>query len=134
MKSIWQKVESILNNFKLDKVISDARRITENSRTLIDVFITSNKKRIKETGVIYYGISHHIIIYAVHNMVLEKKPPIIKALKSLRNIDHNDLNRDMEKAPCMQGFRRRGSRGAMPPPFFVNYAFPKLVKDFLNSL
>ena len=34
----------------------------------------------------------------------------------------------------LQGLQRRGGRGAMAPHFFVNYAFLKLVKDFLNSL
>eukprot|EP00794_Sanderia_malayensis_P000906 gene906-209_t len=100
-KALGKKLMSVLNSFKLNNVISEATRITEHSRTLIDVFITSNKEKIKESGVIHYGISDHSIIYAVHKMVLEKKHPLIKTVRSFRNADHKTLNRDMENAPWM---------------------------------
>ena len=98
-QALGKKLKNVLNNFKLHNVISDATRITENSRTLIDVFITSNKEKIKESGVIHYGKSDHSIIYAIHKMVLEKKRPVIKTVRSFRNFDHNQLNRDMGNAP-----------------------------------
>ena len=88
-QALGKKLKNMSSNFKLDNVISEAARITENSRALIVVSITSNKKGNRESGVIQYGISDHSIIYAIHKMVLEKKPPLIKTVRIFRNFDRN---------------------------------------------
>lgn len=67
-----QALMNFCSNFNLTQMINQPTRITETSKTLIDVILVSNKNRIKETKVIHVSISDHELIYAVLNLSLKK--------------------------------------------------------------
>ena len=58
-------LKGILELYQLSQLITEATRITKNSTTLIDHFITSSLEKINMSGVIHTGISDHSLIYGI---------------------------------------------------------------------
>jgi hypothetical protein len=54
--------------YQLTQIINDPTRITEYTKSLIDVCITSSPEKIISSGVIHLGISDHGLIYAIRKL------------------------------------------------------------------
>ena len=54
--------------YQLTQIINDPTRITEYTKSLIDVCITSSPEKNISSGVIYLGISDHSLIYAIRKL------------------------------------------------------------------
>ena len=54
--------------YQLTQVIDDPTRITECTKSLIDVCITSSPEKVISSGVIHLGISDHSLIYAIRKL------------------------------------------------------------------
>ena len=66
--SICKKLQEIMELYQLTQIINDPTRITESSRSLLDVCITSTPEKIISSGVIHLGISDHSLIYAIRKL------------------------------------------------------------------
>ena len=51
--------------FNFTQVINEPTRITESSKSLIDIILVSNKNAIKESNVLPVSISDHDMVYIV---------------------------------------------------------------------
>ena len=58
-------LKGILESYQLFQLITEATRITNRSRTLIDHYITSTPERVNFSGIIHTGISDHSLIYGI---------------------------------------------------------------------
>ena len=55
--------------YQFTQIINDPTRITESTRSLLDVCITSSPEKIISSGVIHLGISDHMsLIYAIRKL------------------------------------------------------------------
>lgn len=81
----YGKLSEIINNHGLNQVIDGPTRVTERSKTLLDVLITNNDSIIMTHDVFKAHISDHDIIRATINLSRPKKEPVIKTFRSLRN-------------------------------------------------
>ena len=79
--------QRIANLFNLKQLITDPTRITQNSRTLIDLFFTS-KPELYVSGVLPIGFSDHSAIFGIRKLHRIPLPPprIVEA----RNYKHYD--------------------------------------------
>ena len=66
--STGKKLQEIMELYQLTQIINDPTRITEYTKSLIDVCITSSPEKIISTGVIHLGISDHSLIYAIRKL------------------------------------------------------------------
>ena len=66
--SICKKLQEIMELYQLTQIINDPTRITESSRSLLDVCITSTPEKIISSDVIHLGISDHNLIYAIRKL------------------------------------------------------------------
>ena len=57
-----------MEQYQLTQIINDPTRITESTRSLLDVCITSSPEKIISSGVIHLGISDHSLIYAIRKL------------------------------------------------------------------
>jgi len=93
-----RRLENLAELFQLTQLINEPTRITEKTRTLIDVILTNTPTRVVQSGVIHIGISDHSLVYTIrkigisttrnsHNMISYRS-------KKHFNIDKfiNDLN------------------------------------------
>ena len=66
--STGKRLEEIMELYQLAQIINDPTRITEYTKSLIDVCITSSPEKIISSGVIHLGISDHSLIYAIRKL------------------------------------------------------------------
>ena len=80
-------------NFK--QLITSPTRITESSRTLIDVIMTSTPDIVHESGVINSTISDHFPVYMVLNSKLPEQPPSYITVRSYKNYNSTLFTADL---------------------------------------
>ncbi len=66
--SIVKKLQEIMELYQLTQIINDPTRLTEFTKSLLDVCITSSPEKIVSSGVIHLGISDHSLIYAIRKL------------------------------------------------------------------
>ena len=81
-----KKLKEILETYQLSQLITEPTRVTANSCTFIDHYITSTPEKIVRSGVIHTGISDHNIIYGVR-----KVNPVLNTRKKAKKIEVRKL-------------------------------------------
>ncbi len=85
--SIAKKLQEIMELYQLTKIIDDPTRITESTKSLLDVCITSSTEKIISLGVIHLGISDHSLIYAIRKLNYVPKTEARNSIE-YRNFKH----------------------------------------------
>jgi hypothetical protein len=68
----------LLDFYQLEQIITEPTRVTIDTTSLIDVFITNIFQKVKSSGVIRLGISDHYMIYVcTKDAILSRPPPKI---------------------------------------------------------
>ena len=73
--------------YQLTQIIDDQTRITESTKSLLDVCITSSTEKIISSGVIHLGISNHSLIYAIRKLNYVPKTEARNSIE-YRNFKH----------------------------------------------
>ena len=97
-----KKLKEILETYQLSQLITEPTRVTANSCTLIDHYITSTPEKIVQSGVIHTGISDHNIIYGVRkvNPVLNTRKKAKKIeVRNMKRFDGERFNEDLLNMP-----------------------------------
>ena len=80
-----KRLIDIMDIYQLKQIIQQPTRITENSETLIDVFITNNPEKISYSGVVPLGVSDHNLIYASIKIAFNKPQPKVVHSRNFKN-------------------------------------------------
>ena len=89
-----------LARYALQNVIKDFTRITSNSKTLIDLVITTiNNKKILKSGSYDSAISDHNLIFVTMNFFIDRPPAKLTTVKNYKNIDLAKLKSDLDDVP-----------------------------------
>ena len=72
----------IMDIYQLEQIITEPTRITIDTASLIDVFITNTPLKVKSSGVIRLGISDHYMIYVCTKDAINKSPPESRSFKN----------------------------------------------------
>ena len=94
-----KRLKRILSSFGYKNVLKESTRVTEYSKSLIDLVITNQPNKIKISGAIDLGISDHHIIYAVFKLRLGSPKPKFITVRDYRETNMKDLKNDIERAP-----------------------------------
>ena len=81
-------LSEILETYQLFQLITEPTRVTTNSCTLIDHYITSTPEKIVRSGVIHTGISDHSFIYGIR-----KINPVLNTRKKAKKIEVRNMKR-----------------------------------------
>ena len=68
-----RKLLRVLNSFNMTNIIKKPTRVTETTKTVIDLIITTDKSKVKQSGSYSSGISDHHIVYVVLNIFRSQK-------------------------------------------------------------
>ena len=80
--------DSIIEPFNLTQIIDQPTRITESSRTLLDLFCVKNLDKVKAHGACAVpGVSDHHLIYMAYDIKKIKFKPIKVTTRNFRNFD-----------------------------------------------
>ena len=84
-----RKLTNVLRKFALTNVIKEPTRITETTKTLIDLSITSDRTKVVKARVFDTCIADHRLIYTVLKLSKTRVPPVIRSV-----IDWKNCNQD----------------------------------------
>ena len=102
-----KKLQSLLEIYQLSQLIDTAKRITMNSSTLIDHFITNAPDKISKFGVIHTGISDHSLIYGIRKTnINHKNNGNIITIRNMRKFDEGKFLYDLGMQSCTVNRRR----------------------------
>lgn len=73
--NLKQKLKILANSNDLEQLINSPTRITDQSRTAIDLVLVNNSHQIVESGVIPSAISDHCIVYCTIKSDVHKARP-----------------------------------------------------------
>ena len=85
-------------NYQLTQIITDPTRVNINSKTLIDVFITSSSESIISSGVYPLSISDHDLIYAIRKIGLPKGKPRYIECRNFKNFNEKQFKSSLKSA------------------------------------
>lgn len=88
---------------ELSCLINKPTRITNTSRTLIDVILTNKPEIFKESDVYDPGLSDHRMVYAVTRENATHYPSKVISFRSFKNLSEDDLLKDLSVAPWHVG-------------------------------
>lgn len=70
-----KQLKMLLKTEKLSQLITQPTRITNHSKTLLEVVITDNPENIRDSGVLSLSLSDHEVIYCIRKLKWMKEPP-----------------------------------------------------------
>ena len=94
-----QSLTKFCSSFNLSQLIKQSTRVTENSKTLIDVFLTSTPNLVAETKVIPVSISDHDLVFASLKLKKERTKPVYIYARSYKRYNREAFLKDMSNAP-----------------------------------
>lgn len=68
-----KKLLSLAETYQFDQLIKDHTRITQASRTTIDLVLTNEPNKIVKSGVVHLGFSDHSLIYTIRKITVPKQ-------------------------------------------------------------
>ena len=84
--------------FDLTQMVDNPTRVTEHSRTLIDVILTSSENNIKQTKVIPNSISDHDIVMSILALKKCRPKPVYVSVRSLKHYNKDYFCEDISNA------------------------------------
>ena len=91
--------DSLIEPFDLKQIINKPTRITDKSKTLIDLLFVKDLDRVKTFGLCdASGVSDHFFIYMAYNIKKPKFQPIIVTRRDFRKFDLPAFQRAAEVA------------------------------------
>ena len=94
-----QILHNFMRSLDLSQIITELTRITEQSKSLIDVILVNNQHRIVDSGVVSLSISDHSLIYSVLKARVPKATPRTIEYRSFKGFDENALSQDLKNVP-----------------------------------
>jgi hypothetical protein len=93
-------LKSLLLQHNFSQLIQTATRITNKSKTLIDLIITNSPDKQVQSGVITTGIADHELIFTVRAKVKEHKSAgKVINVRSIKKINHDLINQFIDSGP-----------------------------------
>lgn len=94
-----KRLRRILCSCGLKNIINSLTRVTANSKSLIDLVITSQPSKTQTCGSIDLGISDHHLIFAVFKVARGNAKPKIISTRNYKSLDVRQLKSDFDQAP-----------------------------------
>ena len=87
------------HSFNLTQIISKPTRVTETSKTTIDLILVNNTHKIVQCDVLDSSISDHNVIFCVVKGGVKKLPPKVFEYRSFKSYEKKAFIRDLEQVP-----------------------------------
>ena len=83
----------------VSQIIKEFTRVTENSRSLIDLLFVNNSHRIVQSGVLQLNLSDHFLVYCVVKSGIPKSSPKVIDHRSFKTFDQNKFTKNLNQIP-----------------------------------
>ena len=92
-------ITSCFDLFQMTQLINEPTRITESTRTTIDLIFSSHPELINECGVLPVLLSDHYLVYGTHSWTTPKMKGRSINFRCYKDIDSDALKEDFLNAP-----------------------------------
>ena len=92
-------LNNLCTSLNMKQLITLPTKVTETSKTLIDVIFTSNPAITVDSGVVETHISDHYLVFAVLNLRMPKPPAAYVVARSYKHYDPQSFLSDLNKNP-----------------------------------
>ncbi|MCG8047067.1 MAG: reverse transcriptase domain-containing protein, partial [Candidatus Thiodiazotropha endolucinida] len=97
----YRKIKDLCQHFNLDQIITETTHYTENSESIIDLFMVSNKNRIALSGVgepfLDQNIRYHCPIYCAYNFNKITSPTYTRQIYLYHRGNYQTLSRELNE-------------------------------------
>lgn len=93
------RMRSIFEQYHMLNVIEGPTRITNHSKTLIDLIVTTRRDLVKQKGTCPLGISDHDMIYATLSASVPRDPPKIITTRNFSKFNEGRFQSEIKCAP-----------------------------------
>ena len=92
-------LNNLCTSLNMKQLITQPTRVTEISKTLIDVIFASNPAIIVDSGIVETHFSDHYLVFAVLNLRMPKPPAAYVVARSYKYYDRQCFLSDLNKIP-----------------------------------
>ena len=85
------KIKKLSNHSNLKQLINDYTRITENTKSKLDLAFVSKPDKVSSSGVHSLGLSDHSLIYLIRKNKKVKVPPKFIKTRSFKKLNDHDF-------------------------------------------
>ena len=86
-----RRFRRILCSYGLKNIINSLTRITSDSKSLIDLIVTSQPAKVQTSGSIDLGISDHHLIFSVFKGARSNPKPLVISTKKYKQVEKSNL-------------------------------------------
>ena len=94
-----KKFLAILNSHGCKNVISNPTRVTQSTKSTIDLAIANNPPEVSKSGVLDLSIADHKMIFVTYKMKIKNPGFLIKRVRNYRGLDEKSLQKDLQDVP-----------------------------------
>ena len=89
----------LCNCFNFTQIINQPTRITQYSRTLLDVIFTNKEDLVKKTNVVSHSISDHELVVATLSLKKPRPRPTYVTIRSFKHYNREAFLQDIAAVP-----------------------------------
>ena len=89
----------LLDIYNLENLIKSPTRITKTSKTLLDLILTNNKKRVLSSGVVDVQISDHFLVFTILRLSAPRLQSRKIYARGYKNFNSDTFLDDLQNAP-----------------------------------
>ena len=90
-----KQLKAIFKSLNFTQLISEATRVTQGSKTLLDLIASNVPQNICFSGVVPYGLSDHDMVFCVRKLNHRKAPVQTKLIRNYANYDPSSFCKDL---------------------------------------
>ena len=94
-----RRLDEFAFSFNLTQIISKPTRVTETSKSTIDLILVNNTHKIVQCDVLDSSISDHNVIFCVVKGGIKKLPPKVFEYRSFKSYEKKAFIKDIEQVP-----------------------------------
>ena len=94
-----KKFLAILNSHGCKNVMSNPTRVTQSTKSTIDLAIANNPPEVSNSGVLDLSIADHEMIFVTYKMKIKNPGFLIKRVRNYRGLDEKSLQKDLQDVP-----------------------------------
>ncbi|XP_028416157.1 uncharacterized protein LOC114539748 [Dendronephthya gigantea] len=90
-----KKLAELTKTLQFEQLINEPTRVTETSKTQIDLAFTNKPEIIMNTGVDHIGISDHSLIFIQRKISIQRKAPKIIKTRQFKNYNVDEFKQEL---------------------------------------
>ena len=96
-ENLNRSLKTLCEVYQLTKMINEPTRITDSSKSLIDIILTNTPNGICTSGVLHLGISDHSMIYAIRKIAIPTKTKHkVVTTRNYKHFSASSFRRDLQ--------------------------------------